>query len=84
MSDELLRLAREAAVLALLVSAPALIAALTVGLLARVLPGPAGESVTLLPRLVAVGLVLVALGPTLGARVVRFAADVFAAIPALN
>ncbi len=78
MDPALLHVAREALVVALLVSAPPLAAALAVGAVTGVLQAATQvqePSIGVVPRLVAV---LVALGiaaPWIGARVARFAAE---------
>ena len=80
MDPALLHVAREALVVALLVSAPPLAAALAVGAVTGVLQAATQvqePSIGVVPRLVAV---LVALGiaaPWIGARVARFAAECF-------
>ncbi|BDG08947.1 flagellar biosynthetic protein FliQ [Anaeromyxobacter paludicola] len=72
----LLAAAREALLLALLVSAPPLVAALLAGLAAGVLQAATQiqePSLSALPRLAASFGALAAAGPWIGARLVRFA-----------
>jgi type III secretion protein S len=77
MEATLLGLAREALILALLVSGPPLAAALATGLLVGVLQAATqvqDGSIGVAPRLVAVLGALAASAPWIGARLVRFAA----------
>jgi type III secretion HrpO family protein len=77
---ELVHLAREALLLALLVSLPVVAAAALVGLITSLLQAAAQiQDFTLshLPRLIAVTVVLALLGPWMGAQVAGFAARVF-------
>ncbi len=78
MDPALLHVAREALVVALLVSAPPLGAALLVGAVTGVLQAATQvqePSIGVVPRLVAVLVALAATAPWIGARVVRFAAE---------
>ncbi len=78
MDPALLHVAREALVVALLVSAPPLAAALVVGAATGVLQAASQvqePSIGVVPRLVAVLVALAATAPWIGARVVRFAAE---------
>lgn len=79
----LLHLAREALVLALLVSAPPLGAALLVGLvtgIAQAATQVQEPSIGVVPRLAAVLGALLVAGPWIGARLVRFAGDCLALV----
>lgn len=78
MDPALLHVAREALVVALLVSAPPLAAALAVGALTGVLQAATQvqePSIGVVPRLVAVLVALGVTAPWIGARVARFAAE---------
>ena len=78
MDPALLHLAREALVLALLLSAPPLGAALLVGLLTGVAQAATQiqePSLGVVPRLAAVLIALAISGPWIGARLVRFAGE---------
>ena len=81
MDPALLHLGREALLLALLLSAPALGAALVVGLVTGVAQAATqvqGPALGVVPRLAAVLGALVLFGPWIGSRLVRFGADCLA------
>jgi flagellar biosynthetic protein FliQ len=83
-ADVFLRAIREGLILALVVSAPPLIASLMVGLVVSIMQAATqiqDPTIAFVPKLVAVLLVLVASGPLLAAHVVRFAQALFLAIP---
>jgi flagellar biosynthesis protein FliQ len=85
--DLLLRVAREGLLLVLLLSAPPLLASLVVGLIVGVLQAATQihePTVSFVPKLVVVALVLLALGPVLGAQLLRFAQAVMLAIPGIR
>jgi flagellar biosynthesis protein FliQ len=78
MDPVLLHVGREALLLALLVSAPPLLAALLVGAVTGVLQAATQvqeQSLGVVPRLAAVLGALALFAPWIGARVVRFAAE---------
>ena len=78
MDPALLHVAREALLVALLVSAPPLAAALAVGAVTGVLQAATQvqePSLGVVPRLVAVLVALGVTAPWIGARVARFAAE---------
>ncbi len=78
MDPALLHVAREALVVALLVSAPPLASALAVGAVTGVLQAATQvqePSIGVVPRLVAVLVALALAAPWIGARVARFAAE---------
>ena len=78
--DLVLRVVREGLVLALLISAPLLLATFVVGLASgafSALTQIHDHAVGFVPRLVVLLLGLVVLGPYLGAQVVRFTTSVF-------
>lgn len=84
MNPTLLHLAREALLLALLLSAPGLLAALLVGLLtgvAQAVTQVQEPSLGVVPRLVAVLGALAVAAPWIGARLLRFAGDCLALVP---
>jgi flagellar biosynthesis protein FliQ len=85
--DLVLRSVREGLLLVILVSAPPLLASLAVGLLVGVLQAATqvqDQTLAFVPKLVVVVLVLVAMGPLLGAQVLRFAQALLLAIPSLR
>lgn len=78
---------REGLLLVLLVSAPPLLASLVVGFVVSVLQAVTqiqDQSLTFVPRLAAVMLVLVAMGPMLGAQVVRFSRALWLAMETIR
>jgi len=82
-TDVVLRAVREGLLLVLLVSAPPLLASLVVGFLVSVLQAASqihDPSIAFVPKLAAVVLVLVLLGPLLGAQVLRFSQALLVAI----
>jgi flagellar biosynthetic protein FliQ len=86
-AELVLRAVREGLLLVLLVSAPPLLASLAVGLLVGVLQAATqiqDQTVMFVPKLVAVLVVLLALGPLLGAQLLRFTQAVLLAIPAVR
>lgn len=85
-SPDLTRLLTEALFLVLLVSAPALLVSLVVGLLVGLLQAMTQvqeQTLTFVPKLVAVGLVITLLGGWMGAEVVRFTGQLWGQLPAL-
>jgi flagellar biosynthesis protein FliQ len=83
-ADLVLRAIREGLILVLLVSAPPLLASLVVGLVVSVLQAATqiqDPTIAFVPKLVAVFLVLLAVGPLLGAQVLRFTQALLLAIP---
>jgi flagellar biosynthetic protein FliQ len=86
-SELVLRAVREGLLLVLLISAPPLLASLAVGLVVSVLQAATqiqDQTLVFVPKLVAVLLVLAALGPLLGAQVLRFTQSLLLAIPTLR
>ena len=86
-TDVVLRAVRGGLILVLLVSAPALLAGLVVGLVVSVLQAATqiqDPAIAYVPKLVAVLLVLLSTGPFLGAQVVRFAQSLLLAIPMIR
>jgi flagellar biosynthesis protein FliQ len=81
MTATLLHLGREALLVALLLSAPPLLAALLVGLVTGLLQAATQlqeHAIGAVPRIAAVIAALVVVGPWMGARLARFAAEVLA------
>jgi flagellar biosynthesis protein FliQ len=83
-ADLVLRVIREGLILVLLLSAPPLMASLFVGFVVSLVQAATqiqDPTITFVPKLVAVLLVVIATGPLLGAHVVRFAQALFLVIP---
>jgi flagellar biosynthesis protein FliQ len=82
-----LRAAREGLLLALLLSAPPLLASLVVGFVVGVFQGATqiqDHTLSFVPKVAVVMLVLAAMGPVLGAELVRFTQALLVALPALR
>jgi flagellar biosynthetic protein FliQ len=78
-----LRVVREGLLLVLVLSGPPLLASLLVGFLLGVFQGATqiqDSTLAFVPKLVVVLLTLIALGPLLGAQLVRFTQAIFVAI----
>lgn len=83
MSDTILRVAQEGLLLALVCSAPPVLAALVVGLLVGVLQAATQiqeQTIGLVPKIAAVAVALVVAGPWIGAQLLRFTQAVMALI----
>jgi flagellar biosynthetic protein FliQ len=83
-AEYLLRVLREGLYLVVLVSAPAVIAALCVSFVVGLFQAASQiqePTVALVPRLVAVGATLVVFGPWIGAQLVRFTRAVLEGFP---
>lgn len=86
-SELVLQALREGLLLVLLVSAPPLLASLFVGFVVSVLQAATqiqDQSLVFVPKLVAVLLVLAALGPMLGTQVVRFSRALWLAMETIR
>jgi flagellar biosynthetic protein FliQ len=86
-TDLVLRAVREGLVLVLLLSGPALIASMVVGFVVGLMQAATqiqDQTLAFVPKLVIVMLVLAAMGPVLGASLVRFSQALFLAIPAIR
>jgi flagellar biosynthesis protein FliQ len=86
-SELVLRAVREGLMLALLVSGPPLVVSLVVGFVVGVLQSATqihDHTLAFVPKLVAVMLTLLALGPALGAQLVRFTQALLLAFPAIR
>ena len=82
-----LRAAREGLLLVLLLSAPPLLASMAVGLIVGVAQAATqiqDQALGFVPKLVVVLLVLAAMGPLLGAQLVRFTESLLLASPAIR
>jgi flagellar biosynthetic protein FliQ len=85
--DLVLRTVREGLLLVLLVSAPPLLASLVVGVVVGMFQAATqihDQTLVFVPKLVVVVLVLLALGPVLGAQIVRFTQALLLAIPSIR
>jgi len=83
-SDLILRVVREGLLLVLLVSAPPLLVSMVVGVLMGMLQAATqiqDQSLGFVPKLVAVVLCIIALGPSLSAQLLRFTQALWQAIP---
>ncbi|MBN8615182.1 MAG: type III secretion system export apparatus subunit SctS [Deltaproteobacteria bacterium] len=83
---DLSRLLTEALYLVLLVSGPPLLVSLVVGLVVGLLQAMTQvqeQTLTFVPKLVAVGVVITVLGGWMGAEVVRFTSQLWTSIPVL-
>lgn len=83
---DLSRLLTEALYLVLLVSGPPLLVSLVIGLVVGLLQAMTQvqeQTLTFVPKLVAVGVVLAVLGGWMGAEVVRFTTQLWTSIPAI-
>ena len=79
-----LRAIREGLILVLLLSGPPLIASMVTGFVVGLLQAATqiqDQTLAFVPKLVVVMIVLVAMGPILGASLVRFSQSLFLAIP---
>jgi flagellar biosynthetic protein FliQ len=84
--SELVLLSAETLYLVLLVSAPALVASLVVGLgvgLLQAVTQVQEQTLSFVPKLVAVAVVLVLSGGWMSAELVRFTSELWSSIPAL-
>ncbi len=85
--DLVLRAVREGLLLVVLVSAPPLLASLLVGFLVGILQAATqiqDQTLMFVPKLLVVVAVLVALGPLLGAQVLRFTQSLLLLIPSVR
>ena len=86
-NELILRVIREGLLLVLLVSAPPLLASLVTGFIVSILQAATQIHETTLvfvPKLLAVALVLIAMGPLLGAQLLRFTQALLLAIPTIR
>lgn len=83
----MLRAVREGLLLAILVSAPPLLASLLVGFVIGIVQAATqiqDQTLAFVPKLVVVSLTLLAFGPMLGSQLVRFAQALLLVFPALR
>lgn len=86
-SDLVLRAVREGLLLAILVSAPPLLASLLCGFVIGIVQAATqiqDQTLAFVPKLVVVALTLLVLGPVLGTQLVRFTQALLLAFPALR
>lgn len=86
-SDLALRVIREGLLLVLLVSAPPLLVSLIVGFLVSLLQAATqlqDQTLSFVPKLLAVSIVLIAVGPVLSVQLLRFTQALLQAIPFLR
>lgn len=86
-SEFILRAVREGLLLVCVLCGPALLAGLLVGLVIGVLQTATQiheQSLSLVPKLLAVGVVVVSMGPVWGAQLVRFSQALLLAIPMIR
>ena len=87
MESTILQIAREGLYLVLVVSAPPLVASLGIGLFISVVQATTQvqeQTLSFVPKLVTVGLVLALVGGALGGELTRFSAGLFEALPELQ
>jgi flagellar biosynthesis protein FliQ len=85
--DVVLRVVREGLLLVIVLSAPPLIASLAIGLFVGVFQAATqiqDQTVSFVPKLLIVIIVLAALGPLLGAQLLRFTQAVLASVSTLR
>jgi flagellar biosynthetic protein FliQ len=86
-NELILRAVREGLLLVILVSAPPLLASLATGLIVSILQAATQvheHTLVFVPKLLVVTLVLIAMGPLLGAQVLRFTQALLLAIPTIR
>ena len=86
-ADLLVRLAREGLFLAILLSAPVVLAAMIVGLFVSIVQATTQiqeQTLSFAPKVVAVMLALAVTGPWIGAQLVRFSIALFDVIPRIS
>lgn len=85
--DLILRTLREGLLLVILLSGPPLVASAVVGIVVGMFQAATqihDQTLSFAPKLLVVGLVLLAMGPVLGAQIVRFTQALLLAIPSLR
>ncbi len=86
-TELVLRVIREGLLLVLLVSAPPLLVSVLVGVVTGVVQTATqiqDQSIAFVPKLVAVVLTLIALGPLLGTQLLRFSEAILSSIPRIR
>ena len=82
-----MRAVREGLLLVLLLSAPALLASLVVGLVVAIMQAATQiqeQTISFVPKLIVMLIILAALGPLLGTQLLRFTQSVLAAIATIR
>lgn len=85
--DVVIRAIREGLILVLILSAPPLLASLVVGFVVGIFQAATqiqDQTVSFVPKLVVVVLVIIAVGPIMGAQLLRFMQAALAAMPTLR
>jgi flagellar biosynthesis protein FliQ len=85
--DIVLRAINEGLILVLLLSAPPLLASLAIGFVVGIFQAATqiqDQTVSFVPKLVVVVLIIIAIGPILGAQLLRFMQAALAAIPSIR
>jgi flagellar biosynthetic protein FliQ len=86
-ADVVLRVVREGLLLVLILSAPPLLASLAAGLVVGIFQAATqiqDQTVSFVPKLIVVVVILLALGPLLGAQLLRFTQAVFGAMSSVR
>jgi flagellar biosynthetic protein FliQ len=85
--DIVLRATREGLILVLLLSAPPLLASLAIGFVVGIFQAATqiqDQTVSFVPKLVVVVLIIIAVGPIMGAQLLRFMQTALAAMPTVR
>jgi flagellar biosynthetic protein FliQ len=85
--DIVLRAIREGLILVLLLSAPPLLASLAIGFVVGIFQAATqiqDQTVSFVPKLVVVVIIIIAVGPILGAQLLRFMQTALAAMPTIR
>jgi flagellar biosynthetic protein FliQ len=85
--DVVIRAIREGLILVLILSAPPLLASLVVGFVVGIFQAATqiqDQTVSFVPKLIVVVLVIIAVGPVMGAQLLRFMQAALAAMPTLR
>ncbi|HEY0708544.1 MAG TPA: flagellar biosynthesis protein FliQ [Polyangia bacterium] len=85
--DVVIRSIREGLILVLILSAPPLLASLVVGFVVGIFQAATqiqDQTVSFVPKLVVVVLIIIAVGPIMGAQLLRFMQTALAAMPTLR
>jgi flagellar biosynthetic protein FliQ len=85
--DIVLRAIREGLILVLLLSAPPLLASLAIGFVVGIFQAATqiqDQTVSFVPKLVVVVIMIIAMGPILGAQLLRFMQTALAAMPSIR
>jgi flagellar biosynthetic protein FliQ len=85
--DIVLRAIREGLILVLVLSAPPLLASLAIGFVVGIFQAATqiqDQTVSFVPKLVIVVIIIIAVGPILGAQLLRFMQTALAAMPSIR